>query len=93
MARQEIKVTVTLMSGERSEITIAPTHTAQDVIAVLVQGGKLPAQDSTGNLLQYELVDERTMTLLAADKPLVDLGITTGADLRVKPGARVAEGR
>ncbi len=92
MAKQELKVTVTLMSGERSEITILPTHTAQDVIGVLVQGGKLPAQDSVGNLLQYELVDERTMSILAADKPLADLGIASGAELRVKPGARVAKG-
>jgi hypothetical protein len=90
MARQEIKITVTLMSGERNEISILPTHGAQDVISVLVQDGKLPAQDSVGRVLQYELVDERTMTVLAGDRPLVEQGVVNGAQLRVKPGARVA---
>src|SRR5438105_373996 len=92
MARQELKLTVTVMSGERNEMSILPQHGAQDVISVLVQDGKLPAQDSMGNALRYELVDERTMTLLAADKPLAEQGITNGAELRVKPGARVAGG-
>ena len=90
MARQELKVTVTLMSGERVEMAISPTHSVQDVISALAQDGKLAAQDSAGNVLQYALVDERTMTILASNKPLVDQGISSGSEFRVKPGARVA---
>ena len=93
MARSEVKITVTLMSGERHEIGIQPAHTAKDIVGALVQEGKLPGQDSQGNILEYELLDERTMTMLPADRPLADLGVGNGAELRVKPGARVASGR
>lgn len=92
MARQEHKITVTLMSGERTEISILPTHTAQDIVAVLIQDGKLPAQDNQGHALAYEILNDRTMTALAGEKPLVDQGITNGAELRIKPGSRVAVG-
>ena len=83
-------VNVTTLSGERVRVELEPGHTAQDVIAALVQGGKLPAEDSQGNPIRYELVDDSTLSMLPADRPLLDLGVTDGADLRVKPGARVA---
>jgi uncharacterized ubiquitin-like protein YukD len=89
-SRKSIKVTVTTLSGERVDVDIAPGNTAQDIIAALIQGDKLPAEDSFGNAMQYELVSDATMLLLAGDKPLLDQGVQDGAELRVKPGARVA---
>jgi hypothetical protein len=87
-----IKITVTTLSGERVEVDVSPGHTAQDVIAALIQGQKLPGEDSQGNPMQYQLVNDATLSLLAGDKPLIDSGLKDGADVRVKPGARVAHG-
>jgi hypothetical protein len=91
MARSNIKVTVTTPAGERVEVDVAPGHTAQDVIAALVQGNRLPAEDSLGNPIQYQIVSDATLSMLPGDKPLLELGLTNGAELRVKPGARVAQ--
>jgi hypothetical protein len=91
MARSNIKVTVTTPSGERVEVDVAPGHTAQDVIAALVQGNRLPGEDSLGNPIQYQIVSDATLSMLPGDKPLLELGLTNGAELRVKPGARVAQ--
>ena len=91
MARSNIKVTVTTPAGERVEVDVAPGHTAQDVIAALVQGSRLPAEDSLGNPIQYQIVNDATLSMLPGDKPLVELVLTNGAELRIKPGARVAQ--
>ncbi len=90
MASRNIKVTVTILSGERVEVDVAPGHTAQDVVAALVQGGKLPGDDSVGNPIQYQVINDATLSMLAGDRPLLDQGLKEGAELRVKPGARVA---
>jgi hypothetical protein len=89
-SRGSAKVTVTTLSGERVDVDIAPGNTAQDIVAALIQGDKLPAEDSFGNPMQYQLVNDATMLVLAGDKPLLDQGVEDGAELRVKPGARVA---
>lgn len=95
MARQTVNVTVTTPAGDRVQVDLEPGHRVQDVIAALVQGGKLPGEDAAGTPIRYELVDDSTLNMLPADKPLLDLGVGDGAELRVKPGAIVAlsEGR
>jgi len=92
MARSNVKVTVTTPAGDRVEVDVAPGHTAQDVIAALVQGNRLPGEDSLGNPIQYQIVNDATLSMMPGDKPLLDLGLTDGAQLRIKPGARVATG-
>ena len=67
------------------------TFRARWFIAALVQGNRLPAEDSLGNPIQYQIVSDATLSMLPGDKPLLELGLTNGAELRVKPGARVAQ--
>jgi hypothetical protein len=93
MASRNIKITVTTLSGERVEVDVAPGHTSQDVVSALVQGGKLPGEDSLGNPIQYQIISDATLSMLAGDRPLLDQGLKDGAELRVKPGARVATAR
>lgn len=90
MANRRTTIHVTTPSGDRVRVDLEPGHTAQDVIAALIQGGRLPGEDSAGNQIRYELVDDGSLSMLPGDKPLLDLGIADGADLRIKPGARVA---
>jgi len=90
MAKRTVQVNVTTTTGDRVQVDLEPGHRVQDVIAALVQGGKLPGEDSTGAPIKYELVDDATLSMLPADKPLVDAGIGADAELRVKPGAIVA---
>jgi uncharacterized ubiquitin-like protein YukD len=92
MPRRTVNVNVTTPAGQRVKVDLEPGHTVQDVVAALVQSGKLPGEDSQGNPIRYELVDDSTLSMLPADKPLVDIGIGDGAELRVKPGARAAVG-
>lgn len=89
-SRRSIKVSVSVPSGERINMSIEPGTTAQDVITALIQSDKLPAEDSQGNELKYELVNDATMSSLAGDKPLLDQAVQDGAELRVKLGSRVA---
>jgi uncharacterized ubiquitin-like protein YukD len=84
---------VTTHTGERIDMDVAPEHTAQDIIAALIQEGKLPSEDAQGNTLQFELINEGTSLMLAGDKPLVEQGVDDGAQLRIKVGARVAAAR
>ena len=88
--RNGIKVVVTTHTGERVDMEVAPEHTARDLIAALVQEGKLPAEDAQGNVLQYELINDAANVVLAGDKPIADQGVEDGAKLRVKVGSRVA---
>lgn len=85
-----IKVVVSTLSGERVDVEVTAGNTPQDIIAALIQDGKLPAEDSQGNAMQFELFSDATMVMLAGDKPLLEQGVEDGAELRVKPGARVA---
>lgn len=90
MGNRAVGITVMTPGGERVAVQLEAAHTSQDVVAALIQEGKLAAEDSAGNSLRYELVDSATMSLLQGNQPLKDQGIGDGADLRVKPGSRVA---
>ena len=90
MSKKDVKITVTTPGGERVAVQLEPTHTSQDVLAALVQEGKLAAEDSSGNALRYELYKSVDMSLLAGDEPLTNQGIGDGAELRAKVGTRVA---
>ena len=89
MARRTANINVTTPNGDRVQVDLETGHTVQDVIAALIDGKKLPGKDSQGNPIRYELADDSTLSMLPADKPLLELGVSDGAELRVKPGARV----
>ena len=91
MGDRNATITVTTPSGERVSLELEPGHTAQDVVSALIQGGKLPAEDSSGNAIRYELIDDASMTMLSGNSPLLEQGVGDGAELRVKPGARGAQ--
>ncbi len=88
-ARRSASVQVTTPGGDEVRIDLEPGHTAQDIIAALIQGGHLAPEDSRGNVIQYEVFDD-TMSMLPGNKALLDIGVSDGAHLRVKAGARVA---
>ena len=92
MARTVVNITVMTPGGERVRVALEPGHTVHDVIGALVSKGRVPGEDGQGNPIRYELLDDSTMTMLPADKPLLDLGIGEDAEFRLKPGARGAAG-